>query len=1214
MVELKIGHFFLASCFFLGITTSRLNQAHAEKINLYNNTIRVSNQGNNSEECWRHETVPCKTIEFAMKREQLNYTRILLENGIHNLSTVLMPRYLEHFAIEGDISSDIVPSIRCIASNAGIIFRNCRQIDLVNLKVENCGTIVRSTNLDIRNSTHARTWNVSTALHIKETTDVTMSNVTIVKSCGYGAVFYDVIGSVLITGATFSENTERNSNHSPGYASGGGIYIELRPNCKRSSLFMNSNSNYTFINCRFVNNYAEQQKSIPSYSTCEQFISYGRGGGVSFFSRGNARNNNLTIIGCHFDGNIALWGGGVFAEFDQHTGSNMVTIQQSHFVNNIGFLGGGGVRVGINSDLKNGPNVVFVKDSTFVNNSALVGGGFSQYRPSGDGKSKEKLTIDNCTFSANVADRGAAIILVRMEVDIVNSSIESHVNAFSKQHYYQGEGCAYMYASFVALFGNNRFASNMLTGVMLDSGNIRNTGNLSFYNNTGMDGGGMALYGDSTILMVPHSALKFEYNTARKRGGALYVERPVSSQIQMNSTEVEMRSCFFLFGNDFTEDLDPDLSETMTYFIGNSAPDSFGSNIYADTITDCRRDNEPLYDNSAFRWKVFKYVGSKHKDGRTTVVTNPVKIVNVSFHEWSAYPGLPLNPTVVLLDENYNSVFSNIRVTVIPKMNSNVSIHGTSLYFIRNKIGYIRFDGSPFERYSVLIETTSGPSISKFLDGLVLQKCPLGYYYEEKHRICVCLSQKFSMHYGVTKCDSASSVYILNGRWGDPLITNDSKYKEFAVNICPENYCNTSNNGDGIEHVFNPNLQCATGRNETSVLCGKCDSDKSVAFGNEHCKPCKDNFGLFWLLLILFCLTALVFIIILFNIDTYATSLNAFLYSYQIIALCTHGNTTLDVFIKIVTAITTISGLGDDKIGICLWENMNDLEKMFFNYIIPAYLILCLFAISKLSYYFSNQCFLNRSPAVLRAFVFVSVIAYSDFTRITFDLLHPVKVRDQWVVYKAGFARYFHDEHIWFALVAIFVGIFVVILFPLSLLLSHIVIAIPRFVRLQVIFNMFDLPFRRLARFNIFCSFYFLTRLALLSLYIFIPQGTVKDTIFAIVSVAILLLFVYVKPYNAESMNAYDTILLMNLSVLAIINLSLDGVIDDRLPMQKVVHVLTYVPLACAGWKFAMWCWRKYEGARRNGSIRGKQLNLARAICYRKALLDCQTTMRFQVY
>ena len=1187
MAAFTTEHLFLACCLFLGITSHNFGRTHAKKITLYNNTIRVSNQGNNSEECWRNETVPCKTIEFAMKREQLNYTRILLENGIHNLSTVIMPRYLEHFAIEGDVSSDIVPSIRCIASNAGIIFTNCRQIDLVNLKVENCGTIVRSTNLDIRNSTHARTWNVSTALHIKETTDVTMSSVTIFKSCGYGAVFYDVIGSVLITGATFSNNTERNSNHYPGYASGGGIYIEFRPNCKRNSLFMNSNSNYTFINCRFVNNYAKQQKSIPSYSNCEQSNSYGRGGGVSFLSRGNARNNNLTFIGCHFEGNIAMWGGGVFAEFDQHTGRNMVTIRESHFVNNTASLSGGGVRIGINSDLRNGPNVVYVKDSTFVNNSALVGGGFAQYRPSGDGKSKEKLTIDNCTFSANVADRGAAINLILMSVDIVNSTIESHIHPLSKQRYGQGEGGAYIYASSVALFGDNNFVRNMMTGIMLESSNIRITGNLSFHNNTGMDGGGMALYGDSTILMVPHSTLRFEYNTARKRGGALYVERPVSSQVHMKSTELKMHCCFFLFGNDFTEGLDPDLSETMTYFIGNSAPDSFGSNIYADTITDCRRDNEPLYDNSALRWKVFKYVGSKHKDGRTTVVTNPVKIVNVSFHEWSAYPGLPLSPTVVLLDENYNSVFSNIRVTLIPKMNSNVSIHGTSLYFIRNKIGYIRFDGSPFERYSVLIETTSGPSISKFLDGLVLQKCPLGYYHDEEHRKCVCVSQTFSMHYGVTRCDSASSVYILNGRWGDPLKTNDSQYDDFAVNICPENYCNMSNSGDGIDHVFNPSLQCATGRDENSILCGKCDSDKSVAFGSEHCKPCKDNFGLFWLLFGFFCLTVLVFIIILFNIDTYATSLNAFLYSYQIIALCTHGNTKIDVFVNIVTAITTVSGLGDDRIGICLWENMNDLEKMFFNYIIPAYLILCLFAISKLSYYFSNQCFLNRSPAVLRAFVFVSVIAYSDFTRITFELLHPVKVRDQWVVYKAGFVRYFHGYHLWFGLGAIFVGVFIVILFPLSLLLSHLVISLPKFDKLQVIFDYFNQPFRRLEHLNIFCSFYFLTRLALLSIYVFVPQGTLKDTAFSAVSVVILLLFVYVKPYNAESMNVYDTILLMNLSLLAIINLGLNGLTEHRDYLQQIAHALTYLPLVCAAVKFAIWCSQKYQERRRDGAWRG---------------------------
>ena len=1183
---LRAGNFYLTRGLLLSMYAAFLSATHREKTNFFNNTIRVSNQGNNSEECWRNEAFPCKTIAFAMKGKRLNYTRILLEPGIHNLSTVLRPQYLVHFAIEGNIKSGVTPSIRCIASNAGITFRNCRQIDLVNIKVQSCGAEVRSTNIDKRTSGYQRDWNVSTAFHIEETTNVTMSNVTILESLGYGAVFYDVIGSVLITGVTFSDNTERNSNHSPGYASGGGIYIEFRPNCKRNSLFMNSNSNYTFINCRFVNNYAKQQKSIPSYSNCKQSNSYGRGGGVSFFSRGNARNNNLTIIGCHFEGNIAMWGGGVFAEFDQHTGSNMVTIRESHFVNNTASLSGGGVRVGINSDLRNGPNVVFVKDSTFVNNSALVGGGFAQYRPSEDGKSKEKLTIDNCTFSANVADRGAAINLILMSVDIVNSSIESHVNAFSKQHY-QGEGCAYIYTSSVTFIGRNKFASNSATGLVLETSNIKNTDYLVFYNNTGMDGGGMALYGDSVVLMVRNSTVKFENNTARKRGGAVYVEKSVSSQKELNSTELKMQSCFFLFGSDFTEGLDPDLSQTTTYFIGNSAPDSFGSNIYADTISNCRRDNEPLYNNSALKWKVFNYVGSKYDDGRTTVVTNPVIIANVSFHEWSAYPGLPISPVVVLLDENYNSVFGNIRVTVIPANYGEVFIHGTPLFFVRNKINYIRFDGSPFEKYSVLIETTSGPSISKLLYGLMLQKCPLGYFHEKSDKECVCLSQKFNMHLGVTKCDTHSLVYVLNGRWGDPLMTNTSRSENFAVNICPENYCNTSYRTDGIDHVFLPNVQCAPGRDKNSVLCGRCDSDKSVAFGNEHCKPCKNNAGVAWLLLVFACLTTLVFIIILFNIDTYATSLNAFLYSYQVIALCTHGNTTLDVFIKIVIALSTISDVVDARHGTCLWVGMNDLEKLFLHYIIPTYLILCLFVISKLSYCFSNQCFLNRSPAVLRAFVFVSVIAYSDFTRITLDLLHPVKVRDQWVVYKAGFVRYFHGEHFGFALVAIFVGVFIVILFPVLTIAPRVVLSVSGLNKLRILFDEFKEPFRTLQYCDIFPSFYFLARLVLLSVYIFTPQGSLKDTIFAIISIAIMFIFICVKPYKDNCMNIYDGILLLNLSVLAVINLGLNGLIEERLHLQKVAHSLTYVPIGSAIVKVAIWLWfkcqQKYIDSARKG-------------------------------
>ena len=1165
----------------LAVAANIVGEVDGENVDVFTSTIRVSIHGNNSEECWRNESYPCESIAFAMSKSDLNYTRIILEEGTHNLSGILRSRSLEYFSIEGDTSSRTRPSIHCTESNAGIIFSQCYQINLINFRVENCGATFPSTNVDYRDGKH-KIWNVSTALHIEETTDVNISNVSLLKSVGYGAVFYDVVGNVTITRTLFAENRERNGSILPGYASGGGMYIEFRPNCKGNEGYLNSGSSYTISTCRFINNTAEQAESIPSYSNCNQFVSFGRGGGISFFSRGYAKNNNLTIIGCHFEGNRALWGGGVFAEFDNGTGSNNIIVENSQFLNNQASLGGGGVRVGVNSELRNGPNTVLLRNSQFSHNSAQIGGGFAQYRSSGTGKPQEKVTVDNCSFNSNVADRGASLNLILVSVDVINTTVEGHVHAKAKKKY-QGEGASYFYDCSLALIDLNTFSHNDFTAVVLDTTQAKLSGHLLLQNNTAMDGGGIGIYGDSLLLMVPKSTLRFENNIAKKRGGAIYVEKPISSQIQFNSTELKMRCCFILFGNDVSDDLDPNKSDTLIYFIGNRAPDSFGSNIYADSIIDCRRTGEPLYNNSALKWKVFKYDGSKYKDGRTTVVTDPVIIQKLRHEEWSVYPGLPFSPSVVLLDENYNSVFGNIRVRLTTRDNGTARIHGPDLFLVRDKIDFIRFDGATSDKYSVHLETANGPAISQTLPKLAFKKCPVGYFFDKKAFKCVCLSQKFKMHLGVTKCDADTSVYILNGRWGD---TQETNYDDFAVHICPDGYCNPPPDNDAISHKFNASKQCAYGRDESSVLCSSCDADKSVCFGNEQCCDCKNDDGVAWLLLLIFVFTVVVFLVILVNVDTYATSLNAFLYSYQIISLSTHGNTTLDIFIKIVIGLSTVSSVGGLD-GVCLWKNMNELQKIALNYIIPTYLIICLFAIYKLSYYFSNQCFLNRNSAVIRSFVFISVLAYSDFTRITFDLLHTVKVREKLVVYKAGFAGFFEGSHVYYGILAIIVALFIVFLWPFMLIFSHVVIAIPKFGRLQSLFDWFNEPFRRLQVFDIFCSFYFLTRLVLLSVYTFMPDGTAKDTLFAVISIAILLVFVYVKPYTADGMNIYDTILLMNLAVLAVINLGLNGVTTDRKSLQRTAHVLAYVPIACAIVRLALWCKDKRQRMNQNGNNRG---------------------------
>ena len=1164
--------------------------------------IVVSRNGKDEVACWSGN-ISCQTIEFAMKKENLNNTRLVIEYGSHNLSTVIRNKFTQNFSIEGDP----VSVVRCNSSQAGFYFGFGSKISIQYLTISSCGAEFPSTNMDLRGKT-PKYWNISTTLFVEETKDFSMTGVNIDRSHGYGSAFYDVVGNVTMNYVTFANNSLV-SHHDAGFNSGGGVYIEFKPKCNKpeSKNFINSNGSFLFFKCKFLNNTAEHAKSTVSMSSCKQFVSFGRGGGISFFSRGNSRNNSLTLIDSQFHQNKALFGGGLFAELDDKTGGNRVNLKHSLFVGNIATLAGGGMRVGINSAWSNGGTTVQLSDTHFQNNYALVGGGFSEYRTEGAGKRKEQVNFQNCSFLSNKGDKAGAIMLVLCHLRMQNCTI-SHQTQNSIIGQDRGEAALYSYSSTVIFIGQNNFEGNEFTALMFESSYAVNKGKLLFKNNTGQEGGAVAFFGDSVLRMNPNSSMRFENNTATKRGGAIYVEMPVSSEVPMNSTELKTHSCFIFFGTDNYDIFDPDNSDTSTSFVGNVAPVASGDNVYADTLTMCRRDGELPYNNSALKWKVFHYIDGKYKDGRTTVVTSPIKIANINLEEWNAYPGLTFKPSVVLEDENYNSIYGNIRVTVHPEKPGSVKIDGQRMFLARNTIDGIKFTGSPSQKYSVLIETTIGRSVSKTIHGLKLKSCPLGYYFDKDSQVCQCISQKFDMKLGVTKCDSSADVYILKGRWGDPFKSKACEDTDFASHICPDNYCNiTKEKGNVIDKKFDKSNQCTKGRNNSSPLCADCKKGYSVVFGAEFCKPCPDDYGLFWLLLVFVVITVAMIIIIALNVDTYATSLNAFLYSYQILPLCLHGNTNLDIFIKLIIGLSTLSGSGGFHEGVCLWNSMNDLEKMFLNYIIPSYMLIFTFIMIRLSYRFGNECFLNRGT-VFKSFVFISVIAYSDFTRITLDLLHPIKIRGQWVVYKAASTPFFSGEHIPFAIIALVVAVFIVILFPFLIMFSFALVSLPRFVRFIGIIDTFNEPYHQLLFCDFFSVFYFFNRLVLLIIYIYIPSGALQDTIFAILCVVILLVFVYFKPYRNQGMNLYDSLLLANIAIIAIINLGLNGVYTERLALQDAAYALAYFPLFCALVKLAIWSHKKYKDTRKRQQD-GMFLNFSSFLysikCYQGTSLVC---------
>lgn len=301
---------------------------------------------------------PCRSLVYAMDEQHLqNNTQVVLLPASEDYQLdggTLSVANKSDFAIT---SSDdtFIAVIRC-SNQSGFAFTDVKYLLLMNLHVTGCGTLQSSTS---KNYTEGATSTMSflVALYVNKCGSVSMKNVTVEDSEGTGVTMYNSgwgDNGVVITDSVFNEN---NGDQAPYY--GGGFYVEFTycepgvVNCT-NTLVQNSYSTVQFDNCAFDNNVATAASEnasfiVPHYS---EHAAFGRGGGLSFFFKGKADKNHISITRCRFVGNSAVWGGGLFVEFDDSSSGNNVAVQSSVFENNRcnykneNGTGGGGMRVG----------------------------------------------------------------------------------------------------------------------------------------------------------------------------------------------------------------------------------------------------------------------------------------------------------------------------------------------------------------------------------------------------------------------------------------------------------------------------------------------------------------------------------------------------------------------------------------------------------------------------------------------------------------------------------------------------------------------------------------------------------------------------------------------------------------------------------------------------------------------------------------------------
>ena len=466
--------------------------------------------------------------------------------------------------------------------------------------------------------------------------------------------------------------------------------------------------------------------------------------------------------------------------------------------------------------------------------------------------------------------------------------------------------------------------------------------------------------------------------------------------------------------------------------------------------------------------------------------------------------------------------------------------------------------------------------------------CPLGTRKVNNknntshHFHCRCLVHRKRHHEIYYKCDDNdgeediqknggsiqnASVEIMLGRWWHSCLGQD------VTLPCPFGYCHCDEQETPDTPGYCPyeDFGCSEGR--TGRLCSQCQKGYSVTFGSEVCMRCKESKLKFVVpLLFILGIPILAGLLIFFNIGAFPGYLNAFLFSYQIMSTILPKNiiSKIDRLSLLLIYLFGLQGTGSN-ISLCFYEGMDNLDKIALNYAFPAYMLLFTWFVGyclpeRVWRWLSRGRDEPRQISIGRALGLIILICYFLVTATTLDLMDRVTINDEEYVFKAAFIRYFTGKHIPLFILALFLLLFVVILFPVLLTFTPFfakMLPAAKMHRMEPIFNTLKDCFR--LRHRWFASFYFVCRLLVFCFAIWIKFEVDRSYMLAVLCIMFFLVFASVQPYRSKTYNVWDMIQLANLVILCVTSLLLQTPFAIRVKSQRKaltgIKICIYIPL-----------------------------------------------------
>ena len=1142
--------------------------------------VYMDDEDGNDETCLlpRSKT-PCRSLEH-IARAVTNMSNVSqLEIVVHSQLKLRGMITFSNFPEIKLAGSQAQSNITCGPENsnsAGLVFISVQNIALENLTFSRCGAFQNY-------STDER--QIRAAIHIASPTNVVMANVALTFNNGTGLLITNVQGgTVEISNSVFNHNNVM-IEHQTDYGGGGGVFVWQWQNQEVANKFF-------FANCCFSNNRAHSTTIYNFITSLESVLTgSGRGGGLQVLLAKTAASNIVSVTDCNFTRNAAFLGGGLGVFMQDNPQNNSLLLQNSMFEENgcqeeAQSGSGGGAIIGFNirstnmSPINISHNQISIVNTTFNRNCAEVGGGTTFYSSRSEYSAlNNSITFSGCTWIANIARLGAAIDISPLVVDRLTRGffptpvftncefINNGVAVRVRDLQYTVSTGAFFSSLFDVTFRSNvKFANNSGTAFVIVNGIADfSSCNATFINNTGLQGGAIALIGVSSIHIGPQCTYMFTQNRATDRGGAIYVSMTDEHDFSIS------RSCFIQYSESLRQDsLIPLSNWTSTVIFKNNSAEKYGNSIFATSLVPCKLR---LFNLSGFTSSdvfVFKNQTGPQlaSDGVNFNITGtlPFKII----------PGQEHILEVELLDDLGREINTTIRASIFnDRPEDKLKVDKAFLCVTGN---VIRLRGEEEVEGNLLLQSTTKRQ-SSILVNVTLLPCPTGFIHNKTAKECICDAHYYE---GITHCnENEFHAYLEEGFWAGYIKNQDSNMSKLATSLCPEGFCYY--NGELIQNrsVKLPQStsevdESVCGPVRTGILCGKCKPGHTVYYNspNYRCREtrlCKVGW-LFYILSELVPVTILFVVVLAFNISFTSGSINGFILFSQILnTFLIYGNGVIrtNKIVKIISwgysvfyGLFSLDVFDIEPLSFCLLRNASVLDVLAFKFITITYSFILIVGVivfmrhcapGLLGRHFKLSVLKNSVIHGLSTFI---VVCYAQCINTSLNILlpqplrgrdgHPLSPKRVWF---NGEIEVFSSEHLPYAIPAIFFLIIIGIILPVLLVAyplmnkilafcgigeSHTVISLPKRIRISTLkpfLDTFQGCFKDNLRF--FAGFYFLYRwigpLAYAATSVSLGG---YYTVVEVVLVIVLIVHAVAQPYVIRWHNIVDALLLGDLVII----------------------------------------------------------------------------------